>query len=128
MSYSDYMAEISEDIKECLNEMGTQPILFIGSGLSQRFFDGPSWIGLLEELQKRCPLIPHEVGFYLQDGFNLEEIGSEYTIYYRDWAWSNREQFPPEFFDSKVSRDSYIKFVVSRLFEEITPSVPLSIE
>ncbi|MFB0832758.1 SIR2 family protein [Brevibacillus laterosporus] len=121
MSYRDYIIEVSDDIRECLNEMGTQPILFVGSGLSQRFFNGPSWLGLLGELKKRCPIIPHEVGFYLQDGFKLEDIGSEFTTYYRDWAWSNQEHYPSKLFDSNISKDTYIKYEIGKLFEEITP-------
>lgn len=121
MSYSDYITEVSDDIKECLNEMGTQPILFAGSGLSQRFFNGPSWLGLLENLKERCSIIPHEVGFYLQDGFKLEEVGSEFTKYYREWAWSNKGNYPSELFDSNVLKDTYIKYEIGRFFEEITP-------
>lgn len=36
LNYETYMDETTEDIKECLSEMGTQPIFFIGSGVSQR--------------------------------------------------------------------------------------------
>lgn len=122
MSYQTYINELSDDIRNCLKDMGTQPILFIGSGLSQRYFEGPSWVGLLEELQRRCPLIPNEVGFYLQDGYSYEQIGSEFTNFYRDWAWSNREKFPENLFNANVPRDSYIKHEIARLFKEITPS------
>lgn len=121
MSYHTYKEELSEDIKNCLNDMGTQPILFVGSGLSQRYFQGPSWVGLLEELQKRCPIIPNEVGFYLQDGYSNEEIGSEFTDYYREWAWANKDKFPSDLFSASVPRDAYIKYEIKRLFEEITP-------
>ena len=121
MSYRTYVEEATEDIKECLNEMGTQPIWFIGSGLFQRNFNGPTWVGLLQELQSRCPQIPHETGFYLQDGHSLERIGSEYTRYYRDWAWSHRDQFPRELFDARISGSSYIKFEIKRIFDEVTP-------
>lgn len=128
MDYKSYMEEVREDIKDCLNEMGTQPILFVGSGLSQRFFNGPSWVGLLEELQSKCPLIQNEVGFYLQDGYRLEEIGSEYTNLYREWAWANKQMFPDDLFNSRVPRSSYIKYQIKQLFEEITPHKVEAIE
>lgn len=122
MSYQTYINDISEDINNCLNDMGTQPILFVGSGLSQRYFNGPSWVGLLEVLQQRCPNIPNEVGFYIQDGYSYEEIGSEFTKYYREWAWANKGHFPEELFNANVPRDAYIKYEIKRLFEEITPN------
>lgn len=121
MSYENYKTEITSDIKECLNELGTQPVLFIGSGLSKRYFQAPNWVELLEQLQKECPLIPHEVGFYLQDDISLEEIGSEFTKIYRNWAWDNKEKFPPDLFGPSVPRSSYIKYKIAELLNKITP-------
>lgn len=115
------MSDVTSDIKECLNELGTQPVLFIGSGLSKRYFDAPNWIELLERLQKECPYIPHEVGYYLQDGVSLEEVGSEYTNYYRKWAWENRDRFPNELFDASIPKSSYIKFMIASILDSITP-------
>lgn len=121
MNYSVYEADVTSDIKECLNEMGTQPVLFIGSGLSKRYFNAPNWVELLELLQQECPYIPHEVGYYLQDGMSLEEIGSVFTDYYRKWAWDNRERFPDELFEASVPKSSYIKFMIAFILNSITP-------
>lgn len=121
MSYSTYVMEIKSDIKECLNELGTQPVLFVGSGLSKRYFKAPNWIELLEHLQQACPSIPHEVGYYLQDGVSLEEIGSEFTNYYRKWAWENKEEFPTDLFSASVPKSSYIKYKISEYLDSITP-------
>src|SRR6266436_6416950 len=52
-----YRAEITADIESCVSQMGCQPILFVGSGLSKRYFAGPSWDELLATLAKECPLI-----------------------------------------------------------------------
>jgi len=52
-----YRAAIRADIEACVSQMGCQPILFVGSGLSKRYFGGPSWDELLATLAKECPLI-----------------------------------------------------------------------
>ena len=121
MNYSVYEEDVTSDIKECLNELGTQPVLFIGSGLSKRYFNAPNWIELLEQLQKACPYVPHEVGYYLQDGRSLEEIGSEFTEYYRKWAWDNRGKFPDKLFEASTPKSSYIKFMIASILDVITP-------
>lgn len=121
-NYEKYQSEIVEDIKNTLDEMGTQPILFIGSGLSKRYFNAPNWIELLKKIKESCPEIDHEVGYYIQEKVPLEEIGTIYTDSYRKWAWKNKEAFPPELFEESVPKDAYIKHEISRLFQEITPS------
>lgn len=124
LDYERYQYEVMKDIGDCLNEMGTQPILFVGSGLSQRYFGSPNWLGLLEELQKRCPIAPHEVAFYIQDGMAYEDIGTELSNYYQKWAWQNRDQFDPELFKPIYPKDIYIKSQLADLFRSITPGEP----
>lgn len=119
--YSRYQDQIINDVQTNLEEMGTQPILFIGSGLSKRYFNAPNWKELLELLKKRCPIIPHGPGYYLQGGKSLSEIGSIYTEYYREWAWGNQENYPTDFFSTEIPKDIYIKFEIKKILEEITP-------
>ena len=88
--YSRYQEKIINDVQTNLEEMGTQPILFIGSGLSKRYFGAPNWKELLHLLKEGGPIIPHSPAYYLQDGKSLAEIGSIYTEQYREWAWSNQ--------------------------------------
>jgi hypothetical protein len=49
----DYQGLVTEDIAACVSRMGCQPILFVGSGLSKRYFAGPSWDELLATLAKK---------------------------------------------------------------------------
>jgi hypothetical protein len=62
----DYRSQIEADIKACVSAMGCQPILFVGSGLSKRYFSAPSWDELLATLAKRCPLIDKDYAYYKQ--------------------------------------------------------------
>ncbi|MEK8199496.1 hypothetical protein [Lysinibacillus sp. FSL M8-0134] len=119
--YSRYQEQIINDVQTNLEEMGTQPILFIGSGLSKRYFHAPNRKELLELLKKRCPIIPHGPGYYLQGAKSLSELGSIYTEYYREWAWDNQENYPTEFFSTEIPKDIYIKFEIKEILEEITP-------
>lgn len=119
--YSRYQEKVINDVQTNLEEMGTQPILFIGSGLSKRYFGAPNWKELLNLLKERCPIIPHGPAYYLQDGKSLSEIGSIYTEQYREWAWSNQHLYPTEFFQTDAPKDIYIKYEIKRLLEEITP-------
>lgn len=53
-----YEQQIINDITVTLEALQVQPILFIGSGMSQRYFDAPNWKGLMELLAEKCPKIP----------------------------------------------------------------------
>lgn len=51
-NYHQYIEDVSDDIKTCLEGMGCQPILFVGSGLTKRYLSGPNWEELLQQLAK----------------------------------------------------------------------------
>ncbi|MBT5305544.1 MAG: SIR2 family protein [Candidatus Scalindua sp.] len=118
--YDKYKKEMSDDISTCLDSMGVQPILFIGSGLSQRYCNGPSWDNLLKTLSEKCPIIDKEYAYYKQKHLNLIEVGTEFSEAYREWAWGEgRDQFPEELFSESQSSEIYIKYKVSEYFENI---------
>ncbi len=103
--------------------MCCQPILFVGSGLSKRYFSGPSWDELLASLAKQCPLIDKEYAYYKQTLRDQAVIGEEFARLYQQWAWDKgRNQFPPEMFSEDVQPHAYIKYVIARNLTQITPN------
>ena len=121
--YDKYIKEMADDISTCIDSMGVQPILFIGSGLSQRYCGGPSWDDLLKTLSNNCPVIDKEYAYYKQKHGDLIEVGTEFSEAYREWAWGDgRDQFPSDLFLESQPPEIYIKQKVSEYFEEIITS------
>jgi hypothetical protein len=119
----DYQALVAADIAECVSRMGCQPILFVGSGLSKRYFDGPNWDELLATLAKQCPLINKEYAYYKQTFKDQAAIGEEFAKLFQQWAWGDgRAQFPAEMFNENVPAHAYIKYAIALHLKALTPS------
>lgn len=122
-NYGDYVIHVTDDIKTCLDSMGCQPILFVGSGMSKRYFAGPNWEELLRSLAKQCPLINKEFAYYKQSYNNLAKIGEVFADCFREWAWGDgRNKFPEDLFTEEKPPEIYIKYKTALLLDEITPS------
>jgi SIR2-like domain len=118
----DYQGLVTSDIGACVSQMGCQPILFVGSGLSKRYFGGPSWDELLATLAKECPLIDKEYAYYKQTLKHPTAIGEEFAKLYQQWAWGlGRDQFPSDMFSENVPAQAYIKYAIARLLKSLTP-------
>jgi len=83
-----YQELIKQDIFNIVEELKVQPILFIGSGLSQRYFKAPNWTELMKQLTEKCPNLNREFPYYRQ------RYHSDYTLMaedfiepYQSWAW-----------------------------------------
>ncbi len=123
MDFESYKTEIQADVTECLSRMGVQPILFVGSGISQRYFGGPSWQQLLADLAEQCPNIDRDFAYYKQKYDSMPYIGSIFADSFQEWAWGEgRERFPEELFDESVPASAYIKHAVASHFEELVNS------
>lgn len=125
-NYLDYIEDVTKDIKNCVENMKCQPILFIGSGISKRYFGGPSWEELLKEMAKNCPLIDKEFAYYKQIAQKEAEdnvlgyVGKLFADYYREWAWGEgRSLFPESLFMDDTPHEVYIKYEVSEFLESI---------
>ena len=125
-AYEQHQTHTVTAIREAVTDRACQPILFVGSGLSKRYFGAPSWDELLEHLCGMCPAIEYEYGYYKQKYESLPEIGSVLAEQYREWAWTRfgREQFPEPLFEPGQPNDIYLKHAVAQHFIELTP--PLS--
>lgn len=121
--FEEYQERIRDDIATCMDSMGVQPILFIGSGLSRRYFLAPSWEGLLQKLVDECPLIDKDYAYYKQKFHSPIDMGSAFADIYREWAWGEgKASFPHELFDPSQPAEIYIKYRVARYFEELLVS------
>jgi hypothetical protein len=120
--YDVYRNEIVDDIRLTIEALGCQPILFVGSGLSRRYFGAPSWDELLQQLADDCPNIDKGLGFYKQSLGSAPDVGERFASLYQEWAWSSgKNSFPADMFSSEVSAQSYIKYRIVELFKSITP-------
>lgn len=122
--YGRYVAEVAEDIGEIIQQYGVQPILFIGSGLSKRYFGAPNWDELLEHLAAKCSTIDKGIGFYKQSLGDAIHVGEEFANLYQQWAWSSgHNEFPDEMFNNpNVGKNDYIKFKVAEYLKSLTPA------
>jgi hypothetical protein len=122
-TYAEYQEETSLDVQECLQTMQCQPILFVGSGFSRRYLNAPDWHGLLEVIAKKCPHVDKEYAYYRQRTAEPPDIATELASVFQEWAWSSgKKKFPQEMFTNETHADSYLKFVVAKYLESITPA------
>lgn len=121
--FEEYKHKVTEDVKRILDDLECQPILFIGSGLSKRYFSGPNWEELLKEMAGQCPKINKQFAYYKQSYKSLIEIGEEYANIYKEWAWEKgNEEFPEKLFDASYPPEIYFKFKVAKYFDSILPT------
>lgn len=121
--YQQYQADVAADIASTIQKMGVQPILFVGSGLSKRYFSGPSWDELLAQMADTCPLIDKDYAYYKQAFGSPLLIGEEFAKRYHEWAWSTgKSKFPKSMFTNDISAQSYLKFKISEYLRSITPA------
>ena len=119
---SQYRADVRADVANTIEGTACQPILFVGSGLSRRYFSGPSWDELLSRLADMCPLIDKEYTYYQQIMKSPLAIGQHFAEKFQEWAWGEgRERFPPELFVAGTHPSTYIKHCISELLRELTP-------
>lgn len=119
----DYRQRMRDEIVAGVEGMGCQPILFVGSGLSRRYFNAPGWEELLQLLAKGCPDIDKDYAFYKQTLKNPMAIGEVFSKLYQQWAWGKgKTEFPPEMFTADVPEQAYIKYAITKILKACTPA------
>ncbi|SIS14562.1 SIR2 family protein [Natronorubrum thiooxidans] len=120
-SYGEYIDTVSSAVEEKVEEMTCQPILFVGSGISRRYFDGPDWLELLEEMAEQCPTAA-EIGYYTQKGMDETKIGEQLADAYYEWAFEDKSQFPSKLYDGdNYGEDIFLKHSICEHLKEKSP-------
>lgn len=123
MDYKQYQEEVTADVAKIIADASCQPILFIGSGFTKRYVNGPSWEELLGMLAKKCPQIDKDFAYYKQAyGNDLMKIGSVFSQLYHEWAWNEgKNNFPPEYFEANAPSDIFIKHMIAEILAGLGP-------
>ncbi|OWZ89217.1 SIR2 family protein [Sinorhizobium sp. LM21] len=120
-----YRQKADAAVRDLLLEFECQPILFVGSGISRRYFGAPNWHELLKVLFQKIPG-GSDTYEYLRQKHDDDPIaiGSVLSDMVFEWAWKQaRAEFPEEFFSTKVGKDSFLKHLACKHIEAITPKV-----
>ncbi|MFC7057845.1 SIR2 family protein [Halovenus salina] len=123
--YENYKTEIQNRIEQTISELNTQPVLFIGTGLSIRYFGAPSWEGLLREMAESDAVV-RDFEYYQQTLDSEEEIGEEFAELYKEWAWpedssDERDEFPSWLYDPENETDIFLKYSIAEYLKSLIP-------
>lgn len=112
-------------VRELIHDFECQPILFIGSGFSRRYFDAPDWHSLLRAVLEKVSSDTSKYDYFHQKySGDPIEIGSNIAQIVFEWAWSDgRSYFPDELFDISRPADSFLKYMCCEHIRTITPSM-----
>jgi SIR2-like domain len=122
-NYQLYQARMSRVIRETLDAMECQPIFFIGSGISKRYFNAPNWQELLRAIATHVGLSSDEFSYLLQKvGGDSIKVGTELETKVFEWAWKGgKNSFPPDYFNADIDRSLFLKYIASKEIENAYP-------
>lgn len=116
-----YIEKADFSIRETLMRFECQPILFVGSGLAQRYFGAPTWHALLKAMFEKLP--DGADGYEYNRQKHSDDpvaIGTVLSDLIFEWAWrEGKGNFPAEMFQSGVRKDTYLKYLVCKHLEEM---------
>lgn len=125
--YEQYLEDSYRRLKSIIDDSGTRPILFVGTGISRRYIGAPSWIGLLEHLIEKNPNCKYPVAYYIQNTADNPEIASLLVEEYKTYAWDHYKEsiFPDELFEADTSSSMFLKHEISSFFKNLSHSIDL---
>lgn len=111
-------------VRDLVLEFECQPILFIGNGLSQRYFGAPTWRDLLKTIFERLPDGASLFEYHRQKhSDDLIKIGTQLAELVFEWAWKEgRNAFPAEMFSTPIHKDAFLKYLACQHLNGITVS------
>lgn len=122
-NYEAYIEDSLSRLRTVLDDSGTRPILFAGSGLSRRYLGSPDWLGLLEKLIDLNPIIKMPIGYYTQStNNNLPVVASTLVDEYQSYAWEQYQNdvFPKELFDHSHSKSIFLKSQIAQILDDLS--------
>lgn len=121
--YTRYQERSIALIRETLEDLECQPIFFIGTGLSKRYFNAPTWMELLRRISSKIGHSDADFQYIRQKAHGRPiEIGTALEAEVFEWAWSKgKNSFPKELFEEDVDRSLFIKYLVSLEINESSP-------
>jgi len=123
MTYSEYISSKTRSIMRCISDLGCQPVIFAGAGLSKRYLGAPSWIELLTSLCELNPRIEHSLAYYRQKYGSLLDVGEELIPAFHSWAWAEgKTHFDDSLFDPNTKQCDFLKSFVAKHLVSSLPS------
>lgn len=121
--YEAYKAKNLETIKGVLADMGCRPVLFVGSGITKRYLNGPDWKSLLKAIADRVGMSEDRFNYLYQKGDNNPIlVGSLVSEEVHAWAFSaGKNYFPKDYFEAGVDKDIFIKFLACEIMQKLLP-------
>ncbi|TDX51520.1 SIR2 family NAD-dependent protein deacylase [Orenia marismortui] len=121
-NYSIYQENVKADILNLIEVMECLPILFIGSGISKRYFEAPNWDELLTIMADQNPFC-RQYAYYKQNYIKKSSIGSQIAKEYSDWAWGDgNDFFDKSLYSEDYKLDVFLKYKIAEYLKGITPS------
>lgn len=123
--YDAYQVKNLDLVQQILADMGCRPVIFVGSGITKRYLNGPDWTGLLREIAARAGISIDQFNFLAQKGDNEPiKIGSLLSESIHLWAFgAGRNHFPKEYFEADVDKDIFIKHMACDVMGELLPNM-----
>lgn len=121
--YDEYLTESLVRLRTVLDDSGSRPILFVGSGLSRRYLGAPDWIGLLEQLIQLNPNCKFPIAYYAQNtGNDLPKVASAIVEQYQNYAWEQygNDVFPAYLYDTAYTKSIFLKYKAASIVKELT--------